>query len=88
LWQSLIERCQQEAFYQRLLANAGEPGEATPDVAAARLLLNPMPRRRQVALTRHFEDEHWQACMELSQILASRFPALLERLPRSDVFFW
>ena len=45
LWQSLIERCQQEAFYQKLLANAGEPGEATPDVAAARLLLNPMPRR-------------------------------------------
>ncbi|MEN5257643.1 J domain-containing protein [Pseudomonas protegens] len=88
LWQSLIERCQQEAFYQELLAKAGEPGEATPDVAAARLLLNPMPRRRQVALTRHFEDEHWQACMELSQTLASRFPALLERMPRSDVFFW
>ncbi|ROL80028.1 molecular chaperone DnaJ [Pseudomonas protegens] len=88
IWESLIERCQQEAFHQNLLANAGKTGEANPDVAAARLLLHPMPRRRQVALTRHFEDEHWQACMELSQTLASRFPALLERLPRSDVFFW
>lgn len=88
IWQSLIERCQQEAFYQKLLANAAKTHDATPEVAAARLLLNPQPCRRQIALTRHFEDEHWLACMELSQTLASRFPALLERLPRADVFFW
>ena len=88
IWESLIERCQQEAFYQNLLTNAGKTGEATPEIAPARLLLNAMPLRRQVALTRPFENEHWQACMKLSQTLASRFPALLERLPRSDVFFW
>ncbi|MEN5091855.1 J domain-containing protein [Pseudomonas protegens] len=88
IWQSLIERCRQEAFYQNLVANAGKTGAATPHIAAARLLLNPLPRRRQVALAREFEDEHWQACMELSNTLASRFPELLKRLPRSDVFFW
>ncbi|WP_409301056.1 J domain-containing protein [Pseudomonas sp. KCJK8993] len=88
MWRALAERYQQEAFYQKLEADAANNADTTPQAAAARLFLTPPSRRRQVALARHFESEHWQACLELSHTLASRFPALVERLPHHDLLFW
>ncbi|MGE8413262.1 MAG: J domain-containing protein [Pseudomonas sp.] len=88
MWQALVERHTQEAFYQGLLAKAAKTTDTTPEAAAARLFLTPQSWRRLVAQVRHFEDTHWQACLQLSQTLASRFPTLVERLPRQDLLFW
>lgn len=87
-WRALIERCEQESFYQQLLAKAQKPNPWSADQLAAHLLLMPLTRTEQLALYQRFEAAEWQACQQLAETLAYQYPSLIERLPDPDVFFW
>jgi hypothetical protein len=88
MWSGLVERCQQESFYDNLLAKAKDGPRNSPDVLAARLLLTPMSATQQHRFTDPFGGNEWNACQHLSETLAWRYPQLLERLPQPDVYFW
>ena len=88
LWDTLIERCNQESFYDDLRAKAESDRMSAADVQAAHLLINPLKPLQQKKLTDVFGREEWKACYELSNKLKWRFPDLLARLPYADVFFW
>lgn len=88
IWHSLIQRCEQEAFFHALQAKAQDHKTWAPEVQAAQLLLNPLSRRQQQNLILDFGVDHWVACQDLAQTLSGRYPQLIERLPCSDVFFW
>ncbi len=88
MWRGLVERCQQESFYDNLLEKAHNGPRNAADTLVARLLLTPMPTAEQHRLVSQFDEDQWKACQQLSQQLAWRYPALLERLPQPDVFFW
>ncbi|WP_019361442.1 J domain-containing protein [Pseudomonas asplenii] len=87
-WRALIERCEQEGFYQQQLAKAHRGYPWSADQLAAQLLLTPLTSKQQMALYQRFEAAEWQACQQLAETLAYQYPALLERLPEPDVFFW
>ncbi|MGF0241042.1 hypothetical protein ACQR3P_17480 [Rhodococcus sp. IEGM1300] len=87
-WQALIERCNQEAFYQNLQAKAEQNRTWAADVQAAHLLMKPLPPPQQKKMIDGFGQNEWQACHDLAQTLKWRYPALLARLPSADVFFW
>jgi len=88
LWDTLIERCNQESFYDDLRAKAESDRMSAADVQAAHLLINPLKPLQQKKLTDVFGRDEWKACYELSNKLKWRFPDLLARLPCADVFFW
>lgn len=88
IWQQLVQRCEQEAFYQDLQHKLQQEHSWAPEVLAAQLLAKPLSPRQQRNLTRGFTQNEWQACQELAQTLTWRFPQLIERLPQSDVFYW
>ncbi|KPH02131.1 J domain-containing protein [Pseudomonas sp. RIT-PI-r] len=88
LWDTLIERCNQESFYDDLRAKAESDRMSAADVQAAHLLINPLKPLQQKKLTDVFGRDEWKACYELSNKLKWRFPDLLARLPYADVFFW
>ncbi|MGY2234483.1 J domain-containing protein [Pseudomonas gingeri] len=88
VWRAMIQRCEQEGFYQQLLAKAQNPQPWNANQLAAHLLLMPLTRAQQMALYQRFEAAEWQACQQLAETLAYQYPALLERLPDPDVFFW
>jgi hypothetical protein len=87
-WQALIERCNQESFYENLQAKAQDSRVWAADVQAAHLLMNPMRPGQQKKLIDGFGQNEWQACHDLAHTLKWRYPHLLLRLPRTDVFFW
>lgn len=88
LWDTLIERCNQESFYDNLRAKAESDRTWAPDVQAAHLLINPLKPLQQKKIIDGFGQNEWQACHDLSENLKWRFPALLARLPYADVFYW
>lgn len=88
VWQHLVQRCQQETFYQELQNKLQQEHSWAPEVLAAQLLAKPLSPRQQRNLTRGFTQNEWQACQELAQTLTWRFPQLIERLPQRDVFYW
>ncbi|MFJ5239728.1 J domain-containing protein [Pseudomonas neuropathica] len=88
LWDTLIERCDQESFYDNLRAKAESDRMSAADVQAAHLLINPLKPLQQKKVTDVFGRDEWKACYELSNKLKWRFPDLLARLPYADVFFW
>jgi hypothetical protein len=88
LWDTLIERCNQESFYDNLRAKAESDRTWAADVQAAHLLINPLKPLQQKKIIDGFGQNEWQACHDLSENLKWRFPALLARLPYADVFYW
>ncbi|TMU79075.1 J domain-containing protein [Pseudomonas fluorescens] len=88
LWDTLIERCNQESFYDNLRAKAESDRTWAADVQAAHLLINPLKPQQQKKIIDGFGQNEWQACHDLSENLKWRFPALLARLPYADVFYW
>jgi hypothetical protein len=88
IWQALIERCQQESFYQNLLTKAEDDRYWAADVQAARLLMTPMPPEQQKKMIDRFDLNEWQACQHLAENLKWRYPQLISRLPYADIFFW
>ncbi|MCD9568195.1 J domain-containing protein [Pseudomonas protegens] len=88
IWHQLVQRCQQETFYKDLQNKLQQEHSWAPEVLAAQLLAKPLSPRQQRNLTRGFTQNEWQACQQLAQTLAWRFPQLIERLPQSDVFYW
>ncbi len=88
MWRGLVERCEQESFYDTLLEKAQNGPRNAPDTLPARVLLTQMPTAEQHRLMSQFGDDQWNACQQLSQKFAWRYPSLLERLPQPDVFFW
>ncbi|BBP72892.1 molecular chaperone DnaJ [Pseudomonas sp. Seg1] len=88
LWEALIERCDQESFYDNLRAKAESDRTWAADVQAAHMLINPMKPGQQKKLIDEFGQNEWQACHDLSEKLTWRFPALLARLPYADAFYW
>src|SRR5471032_1801279 len=88
MWRGLVERCQQESFYDNLVTKAQTGSRNSPDALAARMLLTPMSTTEQNRLTAQFGGNEWNACQHLSETLAWRYPQLLERLPQPEVFFW
>lgn len=88
LWERLIERCDQESFYDNLRAKAESDRTWAADVQAAHLLINPLKPMQQKKIIDGFGQNEWQACHDLSEKLKWRFPELLARLPYADVFYW
>lgn len=88
LWETLIERCDQESFYDNLRAKAQSDRMWAADVQAAHLLINPLKPMQQKKIIDSFGQNEWQACHDLSEKLKWRFPELLARLPYADVFYW
>ncbi|UUT11876.1 J domain-containing protein [Pseudomonas zeae] len=88
LWDRLIERCVQESFYDNLRGKAESDRTWAADVQAAHLLINPLKPLQQKKIIDGFGQNEWQACHDLSEKLAWRFPELLARLPYADVFYW
>jgi hypothetical protein len=88
LWDRLIERCDQESFYDNLRGKAESDRTWAADVQAAHLLINPLKPLQQKKIIDGFGQNEWQACHDLSEKLAWRFPELLARLPYADVFYW
>ncbi|MCF5700873.1 J domain-containing protein [Pseudomonas syringae] len=88
LWETLIERCDQESFYDNLRAKAESDRTWAADVQAAHLLINPLKPLQQKKIIDGFGQNEWQACHDLSEKLTWRFPELLARLPYADVFYW
>lgn len=88
LWDTLIERCNQESFYDNLRAKAESDRTWAADVQAAHLLINPLKPRQQKKIIDGFGQNEWQACHDLSEKLTWRFPELLARLPYADAFYW
>ncbi|VVN25957.1 J domain-containing protein [Pseudomonas fluorescens] len=88
LWDALIERCDQESFYDNLRAKAESDRTWAADVQAAHLLINPLKPLQQKKIIDGFGQNEWQACHDLSEKLTWRFPELLARLPYADVFYW
>lgn len=88
LWDTLIERCDQESFYDNLRAKAESDRTWAADVQAAHLLINPLKPLQQKKIIDGFGQNEWQACHDLSEKLTWRFPELLARLPYADVFYW
>ena len=88
MWRELVSRCEQESLYEHLQAKAQDPTWRSADAMAARLLLTPLSEPQQSAMTAQFSDNDWHACQQLAETLNWRYPQLLERLPRADVFFW
>lgn len=88
LWDRLIERCDQECFYDNLRGKAESDRTWAADVQAAHLLINPLKPLQQKKIIDGFGQNEWQACHDLSEKLTWRFPELLARLPYADVFYW
>ncbi|MFJ4196401.1 J domain-containing protein [Pseudomonas sp. NPDC089534] len=88
VWRALIERCNQESFYDNLRAKAEGRLTSAPDVQAAHLLINPLKPSQQKRMIDSFGANEWQACQHLSETLKWRYPELLARLPYADVFYW
>ncbi|WP_191485782.1 J domain-containing protein [Pseudomonas sp. FEN] len=88
VWQSLNRRCEREAFYEELQTRALNHFYGGPAQKAAFLLLTPLSLWQQGREFKNFTQNHWQACQDLSDQLAHRYPELIERLPDRDVFFW
>ncbi|MHC8346072.1 J domain-containing protein [Pseudomonas sp. RT6P73] len=87
-WEALIERCNQESFYESLRAKAQDNRTWAADVQAAHLLMNPMKPGQQKKMIDGFGQNEWQACHDLAQTLKWRYPELRLRLPHADVFHW
>lgn len=88
-WHRLVERCEQQAWYQQLQAMATDTRQsASAAQKAALLLLTPLTLWQQYQWVRTFEHADWQACHDLSMKFAYQYPQLLERLPSGDPFFW
>ncbi|WP_166221117.1 J domain-containing protein [Pseudomonas atagonensis] len=88
LWEALIERCNQESFYDNLRAKAESDRTWAADVQAAHLLVNPLKPLQQKKMIDTFGQNEWQACHDLSETLKWRYPELLARLPYANVFYW
>ncbi|MGE8189696.1 J domain-containing protein [Pseudomonas sp. NPDC086278] len=88
VWQALIERCNQESFYDSLKSKAQDSQTWAADVQAAHLLMNPLKPGQQKTMIDGFGQNEWQACHDLGQTLTWRYPDLLSRLPNADVFHW
>ncbi|WP_305955827.1 J domain-containing protein [Pseudomonas sp. S150] len=76
LWEKLIERCNQESFYDNLRAKAESDRTWAADVQAAHLLINPLKTMQQKKIIDGFGQNEWQACHDLSEKLKWRFPEL------------
>ncbi|MHC8388428.1 J domain-containing protein [Pseudomonas sp. MDT2-39-1] len=88
-WEALIERCNQESFYESLRVKAQDNRTWLPaDVQAAHLLMNPMKPGQQKKMIDGFGQNEWQACHDLAHTLKWRYPELRLRLPHADVFHW
>lgn len=88
MWRGLVSRCEQESFYTNLQDKAQDTRRTSPDALAARLLLTPMTATQQMRIIGRFGENEWSACQQLGETLTWRYPQLVERLPRSDPFFW
>ena len=88
IWQALVERCQQESFYQNLQEKVDGNRTWAADVQAAHLLMTPMSPKQQKKMIDGFGLNEWQACQDLADNLKWRYPQLIERLPYRDVYFW
>ncbi|MGO4802838.1 J domain-containing protein [Pseudomonas sp. W22_MBD1_FP4] len=88
MWRELVSRCEQESFYANLQDKARDTTWKSADAMAARLLLTPMSATQQKQMTQSFDSNAWNACQHLAEVLAWRYPQLVERLPQANVFFW
>lgn len=90
LWQELIRRCEREAYYLRLRNMAHDRAKrlGSKEENAAYLLLTPLSLWQQARYARQLNAQDWQACGRISELLLKKYPALIERLPNSDVWFW
>ncbi|WP_242168670.1 MULTISPECIES: J domain-containing protein [unclassified Pseudomonas] len=88
MWRQLVSRCEQESFFDNLLDKAHDTRRTCADALAARLLVTAMSVKEQKRLVEGFDDPAWNATQHLAEVLNWRYPALLERLPDPNVFFW
>ncbi|MCO7572317.1 J domain-containing protein [Pseudomonas chlororaphis] len=87
-WEALMERRQQESFYQLQQLRSADERVREPSILAAHLLFKPMTAKQQKDLLQDTDAQHWQACQHLAQLLTWRYPQLIERLPQKDLYFW
>lgn len=79
-WNWLCWRCQRHAVGQRVQQHLQLDWPLRAEERAAWLLLKPMHEREARVLADHFDDEDWQACQGLDELLTERYPELVELL--------
>ncbi|UCJ17161.1 hypothetical protein K5Q02_01845 [Pseudomonas sp. MM211] len=77
-WNWLCWRCERQAAGQRLLRQLELDWPLRAEERAAWLLLKPMQEQEARILADHFDDEDWQACQGLDELLTERYPELAE----------
>lgn len=79
-WNWLCWRCQRHAVGQRVQQHLQLDWPLRAEERAAWLLLKPLNEREARQLVDRFDDEDWQACEALEQVLTERYPELSELL--------
>lgn len=77
-WNWLCWRCERHAVGQRVVQHLQLDWPLRAEERAAWLLLKPMHERETRQLVDRFDDEDWQACEALEQVLTERYPELSE----------
>ncbi|MNZ39451.1 hypothetical protein D3C78_569450 [compost metagenome] len=88
-WQALHRRCEQQAWLGELrsLMQQRQQHPSACANAAALFLLSTQPAQ-QAELALGFVEADWQACEQLAETFATRFPDLLGMFPNHDPWFW
>ncbi|WP_139159488.1 J domain-containing protein [Pseudomonas argentinensis] len=79
-WNWLCWRCERHAAGQRVQQYLQLDWPLRAEERAAWLLLKPMEEREARVLVDHFDDQDWQACQGLDELLTERYPELAELL--------
>ena len=75
-WDGLCWRCERHAVWQRLLQHLQEAWPLRAEQRATWLLLKPLAEREARRLVDHFDEDDWQACDALDEVLSVRYPEL------------
>ena len=88
-WQALHRRCEQQTWLGELrsLMQQRQQHPSARANAATLFLLSTQPVQ-QAELATGFIEADWQACEQLAETFATRFPDLLGVFPNHDPWFW
>ncbi|SEQ23212.1 hypothetical protein SAMN03159444_01276 [Pseudomonas sp. NFACC02] len=88
-WHALRSRSEHRAWFNELHALAEQHQQSpSPRANAAALFLLTSRPDLQRELAEGFTEPDWQACEQLSETFASRFPDLLGLFPNHNPWFW
>jgi hypothetical protein len=88
IWCALIERCEKQAYLQRLQNLLVRNSTVTEEQAAILVLRPPASNAERVNAARNSNADVWEACKLLCNQLTYRYPDLLEHFPDADLEGW